>query len=329
MEAESEQLRHAAGEERAGEAPFKYQLRKDITFPLQLMRESMPTDVSGLEECIAQRIRFDEAVLSLIMRAKGSVTMTEEDLFVGFRQEVERKFAFSLDKAEAAAQIAFRFNDSLDPRDLKRALIKRIRDELQKKGYEDYPDDVLRRTVDVALYLNNNLLRDACKECLSMKVESQPAEPIPGYVGSKIPLEPATKGIYAVFGPRMNDWERRFAEEIDKDSTGTVLWWIKNVENARWACRIVRPSGKNFFPDFLIGIAGRKKLDNVALAEVKERIESFDSLEKTRVEHKEYGSALMVTWDDANKKWYIVDYNPAVDKNQLSKQFDVQEFRLL
>jgi type III restriction enzyme len=167
------------------------------------------------------------------------------------------------------------------------------------------------------------------KECLSLKLESHRAEPIPGVIPSKLELESATKGVYAVFGPRMNDWEYRFAQQIDQDSTGTVLWWLRNVENAKWACRIVRPSGRFFYPDFLIGIAGRKKLDNVALAEVKERIESEDSIEKTRVEHKDYGSALMVTWDDDKKRWYIVDYNPAIERNTLVKQFDVGAFDLL
>jgi type III restriction enzyme len=332
------QMEHDVGEMRkieGGEAvapeaaPFTYPLRKDLQFPMQLMRESMPADMTGLQECIAQRIRFDDAVINLIMRAKGTVKMTEEDLFAGLKQGVEKKFSFSLDKAEAAAQLAFRFNDSLDPRDLKRALVQRLRSELQKRGFDDQPDDILRRTIDVALYLNKNLLSDACKECLSLRVESHRADPLPGSIPSKTELAASTKGVYAVFGPRMNDWEYRFAQKVDEDPTGTVLWWIRNVENARWACRIVRPSGKFFFPDFLIGVAGRKKLDNVALAEVKERIESEDSLEKIRVDHKDYGSALMVTWDEDDKKWYVVGYNAAVDKNQLVKEFDVQDFRLL
>jgi len=330
MENESERLRQEPNDERSEEgSPFKYPLRGDVKFPLQLMRESMPVDMTGLEESIAQRIRFDESVLNLIMRAKGSVKITEEDLFVGVKSEVERKFAFSLERAEEAAQLAFRFNDSLDQRDLKLALVKRLRDEIIKGGYDDQSDEILRRTVDVALYLNKNLLAEACKKALAEKVESHPAEPIPGFVPSKTELRPAKKGVYAVFGPRMNDWEDRFAQEIDDDSTGTVMWWIRNIENARWACRIVRPSGRAFFPDFLIGISGRKKLDNVALAEVKERIESEDSIEKTRVEHRDYGSALMVTWDEEKKRWYVVGYNAAVDKNQLSKPFEIDDFRLL
>jgi hypothetical protein len=127
----------------------------------------------------------------------------------------------------------------------------------------------------------------------------------------------------------MNDWEYRFARQLDEDSTGSVLWWMRNMENARWACRIIRPNGKSFYPDFVIGIAGRKKPDSVALAEVKERIESEDSAEKTRVEHKTYGSALMVTWDAVAKRWEVVAFNEALGRNTVVRPYDVSAFTML
>lgn len=308
---------------------FKYPLRTDIKFPLQLDREVLPTEFAGLEDCIARRMEIGDNILSLIMRPRGSVKMTEEDLFSGLRTEIEKKFTFSMERAELAAQMAFRFNASIDPRDLKKALVKRLHEELDKRGYEDQSDDVLRRTIDIALYLNKNLLTDACKQCMSQAVQVQSAETIPDVIYSKVALDDAGKGVYGVFGPRMNLWERGFAKSLDEDSSGTILWWMRNSENARWACRIIRPSGKHFFPDFVIGVAGRKKPDNVALAEVKERIESEDSAEKTRVEHKTYGSVIMVTWDQPAKRWEVVAFSEALGRNVIARPFTIDQFELL
>jgi len=321
----AEKVRDRSG----GRAAFEYPLRQDVPFPLQLDREVMPLEFTGLEECIARRIKFGNDVLSLILRPRGSVTMTEEDLFEGIRTEVEKRFAFSLEKAEKAAQLAFRFNDRVDPRDLKAALIRRLRDEIASRDYEEQSDEVLRRTIDIALYRNKTLLIEACKDCMSLAVEVQKADIIPGLISSDVQLEGADKGVYTVFGPRMNDWEHRFARELDRDMTGSVLWWMRNIENARWACRIIRPNGKSFYPDFVIGIAGRKKPDNIALAEVKERIETEDSAEKTRVEHKTYGSALMVTWDEAAKRWEVVGFSEALGRNVVTRPYDVSEFAYL
>jgi len=316
-------------QERSGKAAFEYSLRTDIAFPLQLDREVLPVEYTGLEECIARRMRVGDEVLSLILRPRGSVKMTEEDLFEGIRTEVEQRFTFSLEKVAAAAQLAFRFNDRVDPRDLKAALVQRLRNEIQKRDYEEQPDDILKRTIDIAIYRNKDLLIQACKECMSQAVEVQKADVIPGFIPSPSPLDCANKGVYAVFGPRMNDWEYRFAQDLDADSSGSILWWMRNIENARWACRIIRPNGKSFFPDFVIGIAGRKKPDNVALAEVKERIETEDSAEKTRVEHKTYGSALMVTWNSAGQRWEVVGFSEALGRNVITRPYEVNQFMLL
>ena len=316
-------------ETKAGKMPFEYPLRKDISFPLQLQREVFPTTYTGLEECIAQRINFGDDVVSLILRQRGSVKVTEEELFSGLRSEEEQRFTFSPQKVEAAAQLAFRFNDRIDPRDLKAALVERLRKELASRDADEQSEEVLRRVVDIALYRNRNLLVDACKECMSKAVELISADVIPGTVGSENKLAPAMKGIYAVFGPRMNDWETRFAQLLDADSTGRVMWWMRNAENAKWACKIIRPNGRAFFPDFVIGIDGRKKPDHIALAEVKERIESEDSGEKTRVSHKDYGSALMVTWDGQYNRFEIVGFNEALDRNVALKPYDVSSFDLL
>ncbi len=308
----------------ATKLPYQYALRMNLGFPLRLEREVVRAQPSELIDCIAKRIDFEQAK-KLVMRRRGTVKITVEDLFASAQLTIERKYAFSAERVAVAAQIAFRFNDSLDPRDLKLALVNRLRRDLEVEGLEEQTDEVLRKTVDLALFQNRQLLSDACRECKGRMVAVELADPMPGTIGSQHPLVSARLGAYAVFGPRMNDWETRFAQVLDNDATGSVLWWIRNAENTNWACRIVRPSGRNFFPDFVIGVHGRKKLDNIALAEVKERIETEDSAEKVRAEHKTYGSAIMVSWDQRYARWEVVDFVPALGRNQAIETFAVDK----
>jgi hypothetical protein len=55
------------------------------------------------------------------------------------------------------------------------------------------------------------------------------------------------------------------------------MWWLRNKRQPRannaWAVRIVLPDvGGGFFPDFVICVDGRKKLDGIALADTKKRV---------------------------------------------------------
>lgn len=82
--------------------------------------------------------------------------------------------------------------------------------------------------------------------------------------------------------------------------------------------RIVLPeTGKGYYPDFVVCVDGRKKLDGIALAETKERIESDDSAAKSRTEHREYGRALMLTYDRQAARFIRVEYDTALGRNKV------------
>ncbi len=91
----------------------------------------------------------------------------------------------------------------------------------------------------------------------------------------------------------MNNEERAFAEFLNSDITGVVKWWLRNRENTKWATRIVLPSGKRFFPDFVVGVANRSTPDSIALVEIKDdgvtgRLQADLNMTKVRVQHQEY-----------------------------------------
>lgn len=71
-----------------------------------------------------------------------------------------------------------------------------------------------------------------------------------------------------------------------------VKWWLRNPDTI-WAVRIMRPSGKLFFRDFVVGIAWRKTTDMIALIEVKHdgtdgRLHSQDNREKIQTVQTSY-----------------------------------------
>ena len=70
---------------------------------------------------------------------------------------------------------------------------------------------------------------------------------------------------------------------------------MRNVENARWAVTIVLPNGRRHFPDFVIGVDGRKTADHIALVETKDngetgRLFAKANTDKVRTDHSVYGS---------------------------------------
>lgn len=109
-----------------------------------------------------------------------------------------------------------------------------------------------------------------------------------------------------------------------------MLWWLRNVENARWAVTIVLPNGRRHFPDFVVGVdARRKSRDGIALAEVKDdgrtgRLFSTVNTDKVRTEHREYRSALMVFRNDRGQ-WFNVAYRADLRMHQPGSQFTIDD----
>lgn len=63
-------------------------------------------------------------------------------------------------------------------------------------------------------------------------------------------------------------------------------------------------------------VEGRPKPNGIALAETKERIEGKVSSAKSRTEHREYGRALMLSYDKNTDKFLRVEYAPEIERNR-------------
>lgn len=308
-----------------------YRLRQDITFPRQLAREVMPRTMDGLVACIARRIRIDDSVLNLVHRTMGKVHVTEQDVFGdGAAQFAIRNVPVSNARIAQEAQAAFRFNEGIDERDLKPALLEQLRRKMTERGMSIPGERDLRRAVDLLAMVRPDLLHDACRECLSAAVEIRQDEDIPAQYYGPVGLEQAEKALYGVFPQELNAQERAFARLLDNDASGTVLWWMRNTENARWAVSIVLPTGRRHFPDFVIGVNVRRKaLDNIALAEIKDdgttgRLYSSSNTDKVRTQHARYGSALMVCRNDQGE-WLTIAYRPDLRSHRVGDLFNIQD----
>ncbi|MBY6049421.1 hypothetical protein [Vannielia litorea] len=111
-----------------------------------------------------------------------------------------------------------------------------------------------------------------------------------------------------------------------------MLWWMRNPENERWATRIVLPSGKNFFPDFVAGVAGRATPNAIALVEIKDdgetgRLQSDRNIDKIRVQHREYRNVFWTYRD--NGDWVRARYAEGLHRIVPKDMFSLSEMLFL
>ncbi|MFV1658210.1 MULTISPECIES: DEAD/DEAH box helicase [unclassified Phaeobacter] len=311
-----------------------YPLRKDIDLPTGLWRE-LPPDPSNADQLvddIAKVFCSSSNIVSLLQKRKTKAKMSLRDLFVAdMSEEVDLRLRLSNARVAEKAQMAFNFNDAIDPRLLKRALITELNRVVDEEGIDAEERD-LRRAIDLAVMGEPEKLKEAMKTAQGRNVRLSDAEPIPANYQGPDGLPAAQKSAYGVFPTRMNTEEHKFAEILDKDGTGTVLWWMRNPENERWATRIVLPSGRNFFPDFVVGVAGRATPNAIALVEIKDdgktgRLQSDRNIDKIRVQHREYRNVFWTYRD--NGEWVRARYAEGLHRILPKDMFSVGEMVFL
>ena len=307
-----------------------YRLRKDLGIPAELYQEvpPLPHEIAGeLTQDIAKEFCKSAEVIAQLNRTRRKATVNLRDLFLAGDEE-GREIQLLMSNARIAekAQIAFQFNDSIDPRDLQRALVEALRLKCEEEGIDATVSD-LRRAIDLAVMKEPDKLKAAMRTALGHKVQLKPVI-IPPEQYWPDGLSGATKASYGVFPERLNKEERAFAEFLDEDATGTVKWWMRNPENELWATRLILPSGKRFFPDFVVGVRGRSSPDAIALVEIKDdgetgRLQSDANIEKIRVQHRRYGP-IFWTYRES-EEWVSVRYVPGLNRILPNDKFRITE----
>jgi type III restriction enzyme len=259
-------------------------------------------------------------------------SMSLRDLFLDDQtREVSLNLKISNARVAEKAQAAFQLNDSIDPRYLERALIAALRQRAEDGGYP-YTDQDLRRTIQLAVMREPDALMRAIKSEQGKRAKLDKAIPIPDPMFDVDALEAAVKAAHGVFPSRMNKPERAFAEMLDADNSGDVLWWLRNPENELWSTRMILPTGGRFFPDFVVGIKGRTTPDCIALVEIKDdgvdgRLHSDKNVMKMQVQHREYRN---VFWTYQGQNGFErLAFNDALNRIQAIDLFKVAQMVLI
>jgi type III restriction enzyme len=308
-----------------------YNLRTDLGIPEALIQEVTPQPWEmgdALVKQIAIEFLKDSSALNEILRRRRKATLNLRDLFLEDGEEETQDIALLMSNARIAekAQLAFSFNDSIDPRALKLALVDRLRELCDREGFDYQPSD-LRRAIDLAAMRRGDALIEATRIAQGRQVTTKRIEPIPSQQFWPEDLKPARKSGYGVFPARLNGEERAFAELLDDDDSGVVKWWLKNPENERWATRLLLPTGRRFFPDFVVGVTGRSTADAIALVEIKDdgsdgRLHSDFNRDKARVRHRDYGPVYWTYREDGT--WVEAQYSSSLQRIIPKGRFEIK-----
>jgi type III restriction enzyme len=311
-----------------------YRLNPDLGIPDALLREELPAahqiGPGFAAEVAREFVRHINLTNYLVNRGRiGRLTLRE--LFEGSIQTANLNVPISEARAADLAQRSFEFNDQIDPRDLKRAILAAFAEAARGLAIET-DERTLRRAVDLAALENDGAMREAVRIAQRAHLIARRAEPVPAVLPDEPGREPAIRAAHGVFPSGMNAPEAAFARFLDADRSDTVLWWLRCVENTRWAPKLVLPDGHNFFPDFAVGVARRSKADGIALVEIKDdgrdgRLHSDVNLLKSRVDHKAYGKVFWAT-RHGEDLWARMVFDPSLNRLREAGAFDLRDLVL-
>lgn len=278
------------------------------------------------EEDCAQRFMISTRDLFEVMKNKIPVERRTLDVFEHTIQQ-EFNFAADLSPTQAAelAQMALCKNKTFDPRELRRALLRRVEMVMREEamGTADEPDQVAH-FLDVILATHPELLYDAQKAAHAEHAVIQEGDELPTEIVCSEPLPTSPHNLYGVMPAELNTWEKPFAELLDRDANKVVMWWHRNLPHKPWSVNVLMPDGRGFFPDFVIGIADRKSEDNVLLADPKLNFQRDDEAQKVLAEHRSYGR-VMILFLDGSTRWMTVGYDQKAKKPILTREFRLSD----
>jgi hypothetical protein len=294
-----------------------YALRKDLGIPVRLRTERLPdpSELPHMAKKAAESFEIDDRVVALLHQNSVEAELHLKELLLSSQERTEMITALlSPSKLARAAQLAFDFNENIDPRLFRSHLIDRFVAEMEKRG--DFATDrqKLGRVIDQIAVYDQERIRRCIRKAQSLHSRSIEAAPIPALIEDRQGLFEARKAAFGVFPLKMNKPERAFAEFIDRAKG--VAWWLRNPDHPAcpWAVSIVLATGRRFFPDFIIAVEGRHALDQIRLAEVKDDgaqgpLNSRLNLLKEMTGHVDYLDVLWVTKSESESRIERLSYS--------------------
>ena len=297
----------------------RYALRAGV--PRRFKTQVVSTQIEATEDDCAHRFVISTRDLFEVMRNKIPVEKRTLDVFA---HTIQQDFNFAADlsptQAAEAAQKALLKNKTFDPRELRRALLRKMqmvmRDEVMSEA--DDPEKVAH-FLDVILATHPELLFEAQKAAHAKHAEILDAADLPPEIVWSEPLPVSSRNVYGVIPAGLNTWEQPFAELLDHDANNIVTWWHRNEPRQPWSVNVLMPDGRGFYPDFVIGIEGRKTEEGALLADPKLNYQRDDEAAKVLAEHRSYGRVMILFLDGV--RWMTVGNDEKARKPIIAREF--------
>jgi type III restriction enzyme len=287
----------------------RYELRAGV--PRRFKTQVVSGDNEATEEDCAQRFIVSSSDLLRAMAANVDVTARNLEIFT---QQLTLNLHIKADidprQAALAANKVLQEGGIFDARELRFALLRKVAATLKEWSFVEMAADAdkVLHMLNVILLGRPEVLREAKKAAQAQHLGVEEAEEIPATLESDGPLGISRLNVYGRMPMDMDStWERSFAETLDADSLGVVRWWHRNPPKKDWSVRVVLEDGRGFYPDFIIGVNGRKKELGALLADPKLMFEMADQLPKAHAEHPSYGRVLILT--KQGPQWLTVRYD--------------------
>ena len=301
-------------------AGFSYKIRADVPKRFKTQRVSLDNEVTEQDCALKFMVSSAEILRALISKVK-----VEKRTLEVFTQQIEMDFANAAMDPDQTAKMAVKIltrNGSFDARELRRALIGKLRQTLTELSMDEADDpERVAHMLNVLLVARPELLYNAQKTALASHCEVRATdESLPETIDCETPLPTSRFNVYRVMPPGLNTWEQPFAELLDRDSQKIVRWWHRNLPHKPWSVQVVLDNGKGFFPDFIVGIEGRPNEDGALLTDPKHGFEMTQEQPKTYAEHPVYGRVLILSLL-GTAQWMTVRFDKERGRAVLDREF--------
>lgn len=300
---------------------YRYELRADV--PRRFKTQVVSPDNDATEEDCAQRFIVSSRDIVQALAAKVKVQAKTQQIFTGQIEVALINAEMDPNEAAKMANKVLQRDGIFDARELRFALLRKLAGTLRDMGLDDEAADgeKLRHMLNVILAGHPELLYEAQKAALAAHFEVEDAEEeIPAVIESEEPLTTSRLNVYRRLPFGLNSWERDFAALLDGDAHDAVKWWHRNPPHKPWSVRVGLADGHGFFPDFIIGVNGRKKELGALLADTKFAYELTQEQPKTYAEHPIYGRVLILS-REGSAQWMSVRFDAAQKRAVLDKEF--------
>lgn len=292
----------ALGEALRSDARRVVTAKRQPLVPARLVTEVLPEPDGDIEERLAALVDFSAEVLASQQGEWAEVERRSRDMFDGRHlSESHDEDSVILAQLNAAA-VARRVDKQLglfgemQPNRLLQALTRHFRDALRRNNIRP-PDDEeeLDHRLDLVLAHNPQLLRNAFKRARLDTLGTREVD-LPALIGFDAAGIEARRNAYGRFPENLNGDERDFAKLLDVEAS--VRWWHRNpVRNPESVALFGWDHGDGFYPDFVIGIEGRRSRDGIVLVEVKGPLLWNEPKEVAKIaggRHPDYGETIAV-----------------------------------